>query len=164
MVIGAGRFHLPAWLLSVMIAVAFVIVLGGIYWIFGSSHSGSQAAANPAPAAANTPSAGEAKTSSLQKYFQVSGVRFLQDAKQNTQAKFVLINHSDAEVSGLTGTVTILGKAGKSEEPEGTITFSTNIGPNESKELTEPFNTKLRVYELPDWQNVVTDLHITGPQ
>jgi hypothetical protein len=163
MVIGAGRAHLPAWLLTVIFAVGFVVVVGGIYWLFGSSHSSSQATgATPGPA--NAPPAAVTNTSSLQRYFEVSGVRFLQDSKQNTQAKFVIINHSDAEVSGLTGTVTILGKSSKSEEPEGTITFSTNIGPNESKELTEPFNTKLRVYELPDWQNVGADLRITGPQ
>ena len=164
MVIGTGRRSLPAWLLTVIFAVGFVVVVGGIYWIFGSSHDSGQTA-NPASAPVNAPPAAAAKTSQLQQYFEVSGVRFVQDSKQNTtQAKFVLINHSDAEVSGLTGTVTILGKSGKSQEPEGTIAFSTNIGPNESKELTEPFNTKLRVYELPDWQNVVADLRITGPQ
>ena len=162
-VIGPGRPSLPSWLLTVIFAVGFVVVVGGIYWIFGSSHSSSPAV-NTTPASVNAPPAAAAKASSLQRYFEVSGVRFLQDSKQNTQAKFVIINHSDAEVSGLTGTVTILGKSSKSEEPEGTISFSTNIGPNESKELTEPFNTKLRVYELPDWQNVVPDLRITGPQ
>jgi hypothetical protein len=33
----------------------------------------------------------------------------------------------------------------------------------ESKELTAPLTTKLKIYELPDWQNVTTDVQITAP-
>jgi hypothetical protein len=74
------------------------------------------------------------------------------------------VNHSEADISGLAGNVTIWGRTQKSEEDaQGTFSFSTNLGPFEAKELTAPINTKLRIYELPDWQNVTTDVQITAP-
>jgi hypothetical protein len=29
--------------------------------------------------------------------------------------------------------------------------------------MAAPLNTKLKIYELPDWQNVSTDVQITSP-
>ena len=29
--------------------------------------------------------------------------------------------------------------------------------------MSAPLNTKLKIYELPDWQNVSTDIQITAP-
>jgi hypothetical protein len=43
------------------------------------------------------------------------------------------------------------------------FTFNTDLKAYESKELTAPLNTKLKIYELPDWQNVSTDVQITTP-
>jgi hypothetical protein len=106
-----------------------------------------------------------AKTNPLQKYIEVSGLRFVLDAKkQTTMAKFVIVNHSEADISGLAGNVTIWGRTQKSEEDaQGTFSFSTNMAPYESKELTVPLNTKRKIYELADWQNITTDVQITAP-
>jgi hypothetical protein len=105
-----------------------------------------------------------AKTNPLQKYIEVSGVRFVEDAKKKTVAKFVIINHSTADINGLAGNVTIWGRTQKSEEDaQGTFSFSTNLGPFESKELTAPLTTKRKIYEMADWQNVTTDIQITAP-
>ena len=80
-------------------------------------------------------------------------------------AKFVIINHSPADISGLTGNVTIWGRTQKSEEDaQGTFTFMTNLGPMESKEMSVPLNTKRKIYELGDWQNLTTDVQITAPR
>jgi len=151
--------------LTVIFAVAVGAVVGGIVWLFGSSKP-QQAGSGPAPTAAvESPAAKPgAKQNPLQKYIEVSGVRFVQDAKKATQVRFVLINHSEADISGLAGNVTIWGRTRKSEEDaQGTFSFTTNLGPFESKEMTVPLNTKLKIYELPDWQNVTTDVQITAP-
>jgi len=37
------------------------------------------------------------------------------------------------------------------------------VKPDESKELTVPLVTKKKIYELPDWQMVTTDVQITAP-
>ena len=104
------------------------------------------------------------KTNPLQKYIEVSGVRFVQDAKKKTMAKFVIVNHSEADINGLAGNVTIWGRTQKSEEDaQGTFTFNTSLAPYESKELSVPLNTKRKMYELADWQNLTTDVQITAP-
>ena len=114
---------------------------------------------SPAAAKAGTP------TSSLQKYIEISGVRFTEDAKKNLVVKFMVTNHSDADIQGLAGNATIWARTQKSEEDSvGTFSFSGDIPPQGTKELSAPLTTKLKVYELPDWQNVTTDVQITAPQ
>ncbi|MBZ5621934.1 MAG: hypothetical protein LAQ69_24890 [Acidobacteriia bacterium] len=104
------------------------------------------------------------KTSPLQKYIEIAGVRFIEDAKKRPAVTFVIVNHSEAVIEELAGNVTIWGRTRTSEEEAaGTFTFKTSLGPNESKELTSPLSTKLKFYELPDWQNVSTDIQITAP-
>ena|SRR5215813_3049856 len=156
--------QLPVWLLTIVFAVGIGGIVGGTYWFLQSNRA--QTGTGPTPTAAvESPAAKPgAKANALQKYIEVSGVRFVQDAKKKIQARFVLINHSEAEINGLAGNVTIWGRTRKSEEDaQGTFTFSTNLGSFESKEMVVPFNTKLKYYELPDWQNMFADVQITAP-
>ena len=160
----AGGMNLPVWALTILFALAVGGVVGGIVWLLQSGKS--QTGTGPAPTAAveNPAAKPGAKPNPLQKYIEVSGVRFVQDAKKKTQARFVVVNHSDADISGLAGNVTVWGRTRKSEEDaQGSFSFNTNLGPGESKELTVPMDTKLKIYELPDWQNVTTDVQITAP-
>ena len=161
--VGPSRFVLPTWLLTVVFALAFVGLVGGIYWVVQTVRGGSQP--NKPTASVESPAAKSgAKTNPLQRYIEVAGVRFVQDAKKKTMAKFLVINHSEADFQGLAGNVTIWGRTQKSEEDaEGTFSFTTNVGPLESKELSAPVASKLQIYEMPDWQNVTLDLQITAP-
>ena len=151
--------------MTILFALAIGGVVFGIIWLV-SSNRGS-AGNGPAPiASVESPAAKPgAKTNPLQKYIEISGVRFVQDAKKKTtMAKFVIINHSPADINGLAGNVTIWGRTQKSEEDaQGTFSFSTNLAPYESKELSVPLNTKRKIYELADWQNITTDVQITAP-
>jgi hypothetical protein len=152
------------WLLTIVFALAFVGLVGGIYWLVqvarGNGQPSTPSAIVESPAAKSG-----AKTNPLQRYIEVAGVRFVQDAKtKKTMAKFLVINHSEADFSGLAGNVTIWGRTQKSEEDaEGTFSFTTNLGPLESKDLSAPVNSKLQIYEMPDWQNITVDLQITAP-
>ncbi len=160
----ARRLNLPIWLMTIVFALAIAGVVFGIIWLV-SGNRGS-AGNGPAPiATVESPAARPgAKTNPLQKYIEVSGVRFVLDAKKKTMAKFVIVNHSPADISGLAGNVTVWGRTQKSEEDaQGTFSFSTNLAPNESKELSVPLNTKRKFYELADWQNITTDVQITAP-
>ena len=156
--------NLPVWLLTILCTLAIGGVLGGILWLV-SSNRGS-AGNGPAPiASVESPAAKPgAKTNPIQKYIEISGVRFVLDAKKKTLAKFVIVNHSEADISGLAGNVTIWGRTQKSEEDaQGTFSFTTSLAPFESKELSVPLNTKRKIYELADWQNITTDIQITAP-
>jgi hypothetical protein len=157
----AARGGLPTWLLTVVFAFAFLGLGAGIYWLVGAAKgSGTKPSVNVESPAAQP----GAKVNPLQKYVEVSGVRFIENAKKQTEVRFVVTNHSPAEISGLAGNVTVWGRTRTSEEDAaGTFTFNTNLGPWETKELTAPLNSKLKIYELPDWQNVSTDIQITSP-
>ncbi|HEY1240262.1 MAG TPA: hypothetical protein VGF16_06875 [Bryobacteraceae bacterium] len=161
------RSGLPTWLLTLLFAFAFVGLGAAIYWGVGylRGGGGNLAAAKPAATVESPTAKPGAKPSALQKYMEISGVRFAEDAKKKLQVKFNLTNHSDADITGLTGNVTIWGRTQKSEEDAvGTFSFMTDVSPQSTRELTAPLTTKLKVYELPDWQNVTTDLQITAPQ
>ena len=100
----AGRgMNLPIWLMTILFALAFAGVVLGVVWLM-SSNKGS-AGTGPAPTAAvESPAAKPgAKTNAMQKYIEVTGVRFVLDAKKKTQVKFVVINHSEADINGLAG-------------------------------------------------------------
>jgi hypothetical protein len=157
------RFFLPVWLLTVVFALAFVGLVGGTYWVIQIARGNGQPSKPTASVESPAAKAG-AKTNPLQRYIEVAGLRFVQDAKKKTLAKFLVINHSEADFTGLAGNVTIWGRTQKSEEDaEGTFSFTTNLGPLESKEVTAPVESKLQIYEMPDWQNITVDLQITAP-
>src|ERR1035438_2634201 len=156
---------LPTWALAVLSTVAFLGVLLGAYAIVTRNHASNREAA--AATNVDSPAAKSgAKVNALQKYIEVSGVRFSQDKdnKKVIDVSFVLINHSNVDVDRLTGNVTVWGRTRNSEEDAvGTFAFLTSIPAAVSKELTLPFNTKLKFIELPAWRNITVDVQITGP-
>jgi hypothetical protein len=156
---------LPIWLMTILFALAIGGVVGAIYWLLPANRGSAGTGPTPTATVESPAAKPGAKTNPLQKFIEVSGVRFVQDEKKKgTLAKFVIINHSESEIGGLAGNVTIWGRTQKSEEDaQGTFSFTTNLGPYESKEISAPVNTKLKIYELPDWQNITTDVQITSP-
>jgi hypothetical protein len=156
------RAPLPTWLLAILFSLAFIGLGAGVYWLVQYFRGGSQAAAS---AVETVPVKGPAKQHPLQKYVEVTGIRFVQAAHKDTEARFLVVNHSGADIADLAGTVNIWGRTAKSEEEAaGNFSFKVPaLGPYESKEVTAPVTTKLKVYELPDWQNVSTEVQITSP-
>jgi hypothetical protein len=153
---------LPTWLLTFIFVVVLVGVVGGAYWLVNSSHG--TATQTPSATVESPAAKPGAKTSPYQKFIEITGVRFVEDAKKRPEVTFLIVNHSTAPFEVLAGNVTVWGRTRTSEEEAtGTFTFKTSLKPNESKELTMPLTTKLKFYELPDWQNVSTDLQITEP-
>lgn len=158
----------PPWLLSIGFAVLFLAVGAGAY--FGIRYfSGSSEASTSTPAAtesAPASAASKAKANTLQKYVEVVGMRLTEDAKKKPEVHFVVVNHSGAEIADLAANVNLWARTQKSdEEAVGTFSFKLpSIGAYESKELSSALNTKLRVYELPDWQNLVAEIQITSPE
>jgi hypothetical protein len=155
------RGGLPTWLLTILVAVGTTIIIGGAIWLLSSHTETKPSAATENPAA----KPGTA-VNPIQKNIEVSGVRFVEDPKnkKKTIVRFVLTNHSGLDLTGLAGNVTIWGSTRKSEEDaQGSFAFATNLRPFESKEVEAPLNTKFKIYELPDWQNVAPDVQITAP-
>jgi hypothetical protein len=151
-------------LLAILFTAAFGGVLGGAYWLFGShTSSSSQAASDTSLQVPVTPPGGKANP--YQKFIEISGIRFAQDPKDKNKSivKFVITNHADDDISGLSGTVAVLSRADKSGQVLGGFTFTTSLAGQEAKDLTTPLTTKLKPYELPDWQFAQPVLQITAP-
>ena len=154
---------MPTWLMTIVFAFAFLGLGVSLYW--GIGHLRGQTSAAPSSTVESPAARPGSKPHALQKYIEISGVRITQDAKKKPIVKFVVTNHSGAEITDLGGNVTVWGRTQKSEEEAaGTFSFaSAHLSPYESKEMSAPLTTKLKLYELPDWQNVSTDIQITSP-
>ncbi len=154
---------LPTWLLSVLFAFAIIGIGSAIYFSYLYLSSKKQATSTGLDPAANV--ARTKLTSPLQKFVEVVGIRLVQDTKHKPQARFVVVNHSPNALDELSATVTLWASTSRSEEDSiGTFTFKVpSIPPYGSKEFTAPLNTKLKFYELPDWQNATPEVQITSP-
>lgn len=152
----------PMWLMVLGSAIAFLVVIAGIYYAvqhFGSTSPAEKAGLeNPADASK------QKVANPLQKYLDVVGIRMITE-KQKPAVKFLVVNHSGAEIDNLEANVTLWASTSRSEEDSiGSFSFSVpRIGPDDSKELTEPLKTKLKMYEMPDWQNATAEIQITSP-
>jgi hypothetical protein len=160
---------LPPWLMSIVFAILFVGLGAGVYFgIKYFSGSGEAATGGPPAALQKAPSSGgaNAKASALQKYVEVVGLRLTEEPNKKPQVRFVVVNHSGAEIADLAANVNLWARTAKSdEEAVGTFSFKiASLGPYETKEMSGLLSTKLRVYELPDWQNLVPEVQITSPQ
>jgi hypothetical protein len=154
---------LPTPVLMLLFAAAFLLVGAVVYYGYQRFSTPSVASSGTAPAASATK---PKPTNPIQKYIEVVGIRLTTDAKKKPVAKFVIINHASTEVDNLGANVTLWASTSRSEEDSvGSFNFRLDrIGPYESKEISAPFNTKLKVYELPDWQNATAEVQITSPQ
>jgi len=142
--------------------LAFLGIGAAVYWwVQRSGHTniaektGLENPANPSKEKVSNP---------MQKYIEVTGIRIVTENKKPA-VKFLVVNHSSAEVPGITANVTLVASTARSDEdPVGTFSFKVNsLPPSGYQELTEPLKTKLKAYELPDWQNSVATLQITSP-
>jgi hypothetical protein len=162
----ALRRGLPTWLMTILFAAGFVAIGLGLYWAVSSSHRSTAAAPSAPSGSAESPAAKPAMVHPLQKYIEISGVRYQQDAKKKNVilVTFLVVNHSPADASGLAGTVKLWSNARRSDQDaQGSFSFSTDLKGYASKELTVPFTTDKPAVELADWQYLSTDVQITAP-
>ena len=97
----------------------------------------------------------ENKTNPLAKYIELAGFRMSERTAAKLAIRFMVINHSQADVSDLGLDVTT--------QPCTVSVKIPSLGPEEAKEVTGECATKLRVYELPDWQFIRPSFKITSP-
>lgn len=101
----------------------------------------------------------------LAKYLELSGYRISETAAGKLNIKFVVINHSEADIGDLGLKIRLVTTAAKPEDPPITE-FEAKVpalGPQEIKDVSASATTKLRIYELPDWQFIRAEVEITSP-
>ncbi len=101
----------------------------------------------------------------LNKYIEVMGFRMAEQGAGKLKITFAVVNHSDADIGDLGLKIKLTTSAAKPDDPP-VAEFETKIpslGPQENKDVTVNVPTKLRIYELPDWQFLRGQFEITSP-
>ncbi|WP_180538204.1 zinc finger Ran-binding domain-containing protein [Nevskia soli] len=159
----AARGGVPTLLLTILSFLAIVGIGFGIYYGITWWNGRKQATSTGLDPAANV--ARTKVTNPIQKYVEVVGIRLTEGPKKKPEARFVVVNHSQNSFDNLSATVTVYASTQRSDEDSaGTFRFKLeSLGPYESRDMSVPFDTKLKPYEFPDWQNVNPDVEITSP-
>src|SRR5271166_2310900 len=101
----------------------------------------------------------------LAKYIELVGFRMSEAGIGKLQIRFSVINHSNADIGDLGLKVTLTTTAAKPGDPP-VAEFDAkvpSVGPMETKDVTVTVPTKMRIYELPDWQFLKGQFEITSP-
>lgn len=101
----------------------------------------------------------------LNKFVEVMGFRVIEQGAGKLKITFGVINHSDADISDLAMKIKLTTTAAKPEDPP-VAEFEAKVpslGPQENKDVSVTVPTKLRIYELPDWQFLRATFEITSP-
>ncbi len=101
----------------------------------------------------------------LAKFIEVAGIRLDESGKDKLKVTLAVINHSGADIGDLGLKVNLTTTAAKPGDPP-IATFDVklpSLGPHEVKDVSATVPTKLRIYELPDWQFLRAQYEITSP-
>jgi hypothetical protein len=139
-------------------------------FLFGCSSTKEDAKGGPPQAAAagadpiSRPVPTNGKLHSLAKYIELSGYRLAESKAGTLRIRMNVVNHSGADLGEVTMKVRLMAAGAKAEDPAVTE-FQTKValGPEESKQVETSVPTKLRLYELPDWQFLRGTFEITAP-
>jgi hypothetical protein len=102
----------------------------------------------------------------LAKYVELVGFRLSEAGGGKLRIKFVVVNHSEADIGDLGVKVRLTSSSSKPEDPpiaEFEVKVPT-LGPEEIQEVVATVPSKLRIYELPDWQFLKAEFEITSPE
>lgn len=140
----------------------WTILLAGLVAMTGCSSSGKQA--KPVAAAAAPASSKNSNPSA--KYIELVGFRVNEKSPGHLEVQFGVVNHSEADLGEVKMQVTLGTTSAKAGDPP-LVSFPVKVaslGPSEMKSVTVDVPTKLRVYELPDWQFLKADFDLTEPK
>ncbi len=148
---------MPAWL-TVVLSVLALAVVGGLGYKFGA---GSKKPEAPPKQEFQ----GMAKsTNPLAKFVEVTGLRVSEDAQKNVVVKMVVVNHSTGDIPDMEISADIKPIIAKPGD-EALCSLAAKVpslGPHEVREITATAKTKMRAYELPDWQFLKADYETGG--
>ena len=148
----SSRVAVSGWLLSVMFGLVFIVILLGIIVWRQSRQAPPAAAPSPAAQIAAAETVPTTQSNPELKDLELIGFRLTEDDKQMPFVQFVVVNHSGADLGEITLKGDLKGIANRGLQTVGSFEFSTSLNAYESKDVKVPLETKLRVYELPDWQ------------
>ena len=105
------------------------------------------------------------KVHPFSKHLELGGFRITEPKPGSIRIKFNVVNHSQADLGDLDLKLSLIAVGAKPEDAPLTVVQVKvpSLGPEESKAVEVTTPTKLRVYELPDWQFIRALYEITSP-
>jgi hypothetical protein len=140
---------MPSWLVALFSLLVVAGLGAGVVYFLRENKGGAAATT----ADAKEPIQQASEPHPYNKYLEITGLR-LGDERQKLALKFLVVNHSVGPLGGFDLEVNVNAVNAKPDDPP-LFTVTTpvkNIGPMESRDFTVAVNTKLRAYEMPDWQ------------
>jgi hypothetical protein len=142
------------------VVIGFCACLAGC-----SSDSDKTQAKSPLPPTPASQVEGNSKNPAA-KYLELVGFRTREKGAGKLEITFGVVNHSEADLGDLTLKVDLRAVTSKPADPP-IFSFDAKVpslGPEELKEVSTLIPTKMRVYELPDWQFLRAQFQIVEPK
>jgi len=133
-------------------------------WVVGCSSNSKEVKPASAKSAAAPPQSKD--NNQYGKYIELVGFRVLEKSPGHLDVHFAVVNHSEADLGEVKMDVSLQTSNAKPDDPP-LVTFPVKIaalGAAELKDITVDVPTKLRVYELPDWQFLRAQFQLTEPK
>ena len=152
----ASRKGIPGWIVSFLVMSGLLVAgFGAVFYTMPGILAGPRTSSKEVVAATSP-------AYPLARYVEVTGFRFLVDFNKKSEIHYLVVNHSNALLSGMTIFVTLHGANAKPGQPPlSRFSFpAPNLGPFESREMTSPIEHVSRPFDLPEWQDLRADVEI----
>jgi hypothetical protein len=143
-----------------------IAAITAVLTLFGCNKAPEVAATGPStvkidPVSKPVPTNG--KIHSLAKYIEISGFRLSEPKAGTVRVRMNVVNHSNADLGELPMKVSIMAAGAKPEDPPiAEVAIKVTLGPEETKQAEASSPSKVRLYELPDWQFLRCTFEITA--
>lgn len=127
---------------------------------------GSQEASKPAAPVAVTPYATPLARHPYNKYLEICAFRVSEAKPGQLKVRFLVVNHSLADLGDLRLRIQLLtSKAAPEEPPLGELEAEVKaLAPESFQEVAAVLPTRLKVYEIPDWQFLRAAFTVLSPK
>jgi len=148
----------PTWVPSFMGATLLVILAGGSLQYLNNQSDGKPAAPAVSQATHVVAAGG---MDALAKSVEISGLRLVKTWNGKQQVRFLIINHSSRDLSGVTLHVGVRASEAAGGAPILTIRAPIrSLGAYQSKEIKSDLDAEVPDSALADWESVRTDVQI----
>ena len=149
----------PGWMASLLGATLLVLLVVTSLQYFGSKNDAKASTATGSQTAGTANSAGEA----LSKAVEISGLRLATTWTGKQQVRFLIVNHSDQDLSGVTVQVAVRSSDLASGAAPILLIHAPlrSLGPYQSKEIRTDLDSGMPASALSDWQSLRTEVQVT---
>lgn len=147
----------PGWMISLLVAL---LILLASTWFVQKSAFADRFLVTHADNSAPPSDAALGAFPSMAKYVEVTGLRASVDSKSGSDIRYVVVNHSAADLPAFQIKVRVHPRKGNAEIFSFTAVVP-GLGPNESREMHTTISSQLHSYEVPEWSNMRVEAHVT---